>query len=117
MNVNGTTSTAVATRSRRLSATAFARPCAPTIAQGFSFAAASTERVKNVDKLVSRTEAANILGVKPQTLATWHITGRYKLPLVKVGRSVRYRVTDLERWVQSRTIGASIDDCGGADAA
>ena len=42
-------------------------------------------------KLLSRREAAELLGVKPQTLAAWHITGRYGLPLVKVGRSVRYR--------------------------
>ena len=57
-------------------------------------------------KLLSRKEAAEHLGVKTQTLAAWHVTGRYGLPVVKVGRSVRYRLADLERWLTSRTIGA-----------
>ena len=58
-------------------------------------------------KLLSRKEAAEYLGVKPQTLAAWHITGKYGLPVVKVGRSVRYRIADLERWLESRTVGAT----------
>jgi len=60
-------------------------------------------------KLLTRNEAAELLGVKPQTLATWHITGRYNLPLVKVGRSVRYRLADLERWLESRTVGGAAE--------
>jgi excisionase family DNA binding protein len=56
-------------------------------------------------KLLTRTEAAEYLGVKPQTLAVWQVTGRYNLPVVKVGRSVRYRVADLEAWLAARTIG------------
>ena len=58
-------------------------------------------------KLLTRNEAAEFLGVKPQTLATWHITGKYGLPVVKVGRSVRYRLADLERWISERTVGAA----------
>ena len=57
-------------------------------------------------RMLTRREAAAFLGVKPQTLAVWHITGKYQLPLVKVGRSVRYRAGDLEKWVASRTVGA-----------
>ena len=59
-------------------------------------------------KLLTCREAAEYLGVKPQTLAVWHIRGRYKLPLVKVGRSVRYRATDLEKWLTTRTIGTVV---------
>lgn len=59
----------------------------------------------NLRKLLSRKEAAEYLGLRPQTLATWHVTGRYHLPVVKVGRSVRYRLSDLERWLDARTIG------------
>jgi excisionase family DNA binding protein len=58
-------------------------------------------------KLLTRNEAAELLGVRPQTLAVWAITGKYGLPVVKVGRSVRYRMTDLERWLESRTVGAA----------
>ena len=65
-------------------------------------------------KLLSRREAAEYLGVKPQTLAAWHVTGRYGLPVVKVGRSAKYRLADLERWVESRTVGAAVET-GGPD--
>ena len=61
-------------------------------------------------KLLTRREAAEYLGVKPQTLAAWHVTGKYKLPLVKVGRSVRYRLADLEKWLAARTVGAVGED-------
>jgi excisionase family DNA binding protein len=57
-------------------------------------------------RLLTRREAAVYLGVKPQTLAAWAVSGRYNLPRLKVGRSVRYRVADLERWLTARTVGA-----------
>lgn len=54
-------------------------------------------------KLLTRQQAAEYLGVKPSTLAAWQCTRRYSLPLVKVGRSVRYRLADLERWLADQT--------------
>jgi excisionase family DNA binding protein len=53
--------------------------------------------------LVSREEAAAYLGVSPKTLATWASTKRYPLPVVKVGRSVKYRVSALDTFIESRT--------------
>ncbi|MCJ7544219.1 MAG: helix-turn-helix domain-containing protein [Phycisphaerae bacterium] len=64
-------------------------------------------------KLLSRREAAEYLGLKPQTLATWRVTGRYNLPVVKVGRSVRYRVADLEKWIAARTVGDAAEGAEG----
>lgn len=58
-----------------------------------------------MSKLLTRKEAAEVLGVCPETLAVWKCTGRYALPVVKVGRSVRYRLADLESWLASRTVG------------
>lgn len=55
------------------------------------------------DKLLTREEAAMYLGLKPQTLAIWHSQGRNGLRLIKVGRAVRYRLSDLERWLEERT--------------
>ena len=63
-------------------------------------------------KLLTRKEAAEYLGVRPETLAVWHCTGRYKLPLVKVGRSCRYRLADLEAWISARTVGAVTEEQG-----
>jgi len=60
-------------------------------------------------KLLTRREAAEYLGLKPQTLAAWHTNRRYSLPMVKVGRSVRYRVSDLDRWLANRTQGTQAD--------
>ncbi|MCE9544288.1 MAG: helix-turn-helix domain-containing protein [Planctomycetia bacterium] len=53
--------------------------------------------------LLTRAQAADFLGVTAGTLAVWHSAGRYDLPVVHVGRSVRYRLADLERWLQDRT--------------
>ena len=58
-------------------------------------------------RLLTRAEAAEFLGVKPQTLAIWATTGRYGLPLIKVGRLAKYRLSDLECFLDQRTIGHS----------
>ena len=58
-------------------------------------------------ELLTREEAAEYLGVKPQTLGAWKTSGRYNLPMIKVGRLCKYRREDLDRWLASRTIGTS----------
>jgi predicted site-specific integrase-resolvase len=56
--------------------------------------------------LLSREEAAGYLGVNPRTLANWSCTGRYALPVVKIGRLAKYRRRDLDRFIVARTVGA-----------
>ena len=56
--------------------------------------------------LLTRPQAAEYLGVKVQTLAAWACLGRYDLPMVRVGRLVRYRLRDLQRFVERQTVGA-----------
>jgi predicted DNA-binding transcriptional regulator AlpA len=58
------------------------------------------------DKLLTEAEAAEILGVKPGTLAIWRTNKRYNLPYCKVGSRVRYRACDIEEFVQRRLVGA-----------
>lgn len=53
---------------------------------------------------MSPDEAAAYLGVEPSTLAIWRCTKRYPLPYIKVGRLVRYRKTDLDAFLRSRTV-------------
>jgi len=60
--------------------------------------------------LCTREQAAEYLGVKPQTLAVWLSTRRYRLPVVKVGSLVRYRLSDLERFLESRTVGGAVEE-------
>ena len=54
--------------------------------------------------MIDRRQAAEFLGVAVGTLANWECTGRYRLPHFKIGKHVRYRISDLERWVASRMI-------------
>ena len=61
-------------------------------------------------ELLNRNEAAQYLRCRPQTLAVWHLTHRYGLPLVKVGTKVFYRKSDLDKWLESRTIGGVEQD-------
>lgn len=56
------------------------------------------------DALISRETAANYLGVKPATLACWASTKRYPIPMIKVGRSVKYRKSDLDAFINHNTI-------------
>lgn len=67
----------------------------------------TTATPRRQSDLMSREEAAQYLGVSPKTLATWHCTGRYPLPVVKMGRSVKYRVADLEKFIESRVVCAA----------
>lgn len=60
--------------------------------------------------LLTRDQAAEYLGLAPQTLAVWATTGRHSLPYCKVGRAVRYRLSDLEKWLRARTVTATGSD-------
>lgn len=61
-------------------------------------------------EIYTRAEAATYLGVKVSTLAVWSCTGRYDLPMIKVGRLARYRKADLDRWLETRSCGAETAD-------
>ncbi|PJI48847.1 MAG: DNA-binding protein [Pseudomonas sp.] len=52
---------------------------------------------------VDDKQAAYVLDVKPTTLAVWRSTGRYNLPFLKVGRLVKYRLSDLAEFLARRT--------------
>lgn len=54
--------------------------------------------------LLTREQAAEYLGVQVQTLAVWATTGRYALPFIRVGRLVKYRRSDLDAFLESRTV-------------
>lgn len=50
--------------------------------------------------LVSEREAASMLSICPRSL--WAIRTAGEIPHVRVGRSVRYAVADLEQWIQQQ---------------
>lgn len=51
--------------------------------------------------LLTREQAAEYLGIATSTLANWACTKKFNLPYFRVGRSVRYRKSDLDAFVQS----------------
>lgn len=59
-------------------------------------------------EMLNREGAAAYIGVRPQTLAVWALTGRYSLPMHKIGRCVRYKRSDLDKWLESRRVGGEV---------
>lgn len=64
----------------------------------------TTRPVRFDEDRLTREQAADYLGLgNPHTLAVWHSTGRYNIPVIKIGRKVFYRRSDLDAFVASRT--------------
>jgi hypothetical protein len=58
----------------------------------------------NSDPLLTETQAAAFIEIRPGTLSVWRSTKRYPLAFVKVGRAVRYRQSDLRAFLESRRV-------------
>ena len=54
--------------------------------------------------LVSSPEVAAYIGVQPGTLEVWRCTKNQRIPFLKVGRLVKYRLRDLDAWLASRAV-------------
>jgi len=52
------------------------------------------------EMLLNRKEAAKYLRISPNTLAVWDCTKRYDLKPLKVGRAVRYRRSELDKFIE-----------------
>lgn len=65
----------------------------------------NTEHKSNApdpEALLDAREAAKYLGVRKGTLACWRCVKRYPLPYVKVGKSIRYKRSDLDAFIEFR---------------
>jgi excisionase family DNA binding protein len=56
-----------------------------------------------VNDLLTAKETSKMLGVKIQTLACWRMKKEF-LPFCRIGRLIRYRKEDIERWIEKRVI-------------
>jgi excisionase family DNA binding protein len=54
--------------------------------------------------LLTAPEAAEALSVCPRTL--WELTHSGEIPVVRIGRLVRYDVRALQRWIDEKAAGA-----------
>lgn len=53
--------------------------------------------------LLNNSGAANHIGIAANTLNYWRTTGAQKIPFIKVGGRVMYRLQDLDQWLLERT--------------
>ncbi len=60
------------------------------------------------DKLLSATQTANILGLKVTTLAQKRWRGDKSLPWVKLGKSIRYKLSDINNYIQRCSINEKV---------
>ncbi|MDP2805348.1 MAG: helix-turn-helix domain-containing protein [Gallionellaceae bacterium] len=58
--------------------------------------------------LYDRSQAAAYLGIKPQTLASWACNHRNAIPFIKIGRSVKYCLADLDAFIQQNRVGGAV---------
>jgi excisionase family DNA binding protein len=63
----------------------------------------SNNIAKPEDRLFTPAETAKYLGVSIATLAKWRCLGTQQLPFVRAGRLIRYRLTDVHKYLDSRT--------------
>jgi excisionase family DNA binding protein len=68
-----------------------------------------TSEPTHVPVLISTTEAASLLGCRPQTLAADRVRRGWKVPFLRVGRLVRYDRAAVLRWLAERNPAASME--------
>jgi hypothetical protein len=57
--------------------------------------------------MMTRKEAAVYLGLAYQTLSQWAVSHRYNLPVVKIGRTAKYLVADLDAFIARNVQGGA----------
>jgi len=60
-----------------------------------------SDQITKQKQLLDSKEAAEFLGISKNTLYEW--TSQKKIPYVKVGALLKFKRTDLERWLEKRT--------------
>ncbi|MCG7936654.1 MAG: helix-turn-helix domain-containing protein [Candidatus Thiodiazotropha taylori] len=68
----------------------------------------TTNNLDSSDRLLTESEAADIIGFSRNTLRAWRVTGRHHTSppprFVKCGRSVRYRYSELLDWIRQQSV-------------
>ena len=61
-----------------------------------------TQASTHVNRLLTETEACEYLRVRPRQLYNWRMSGL--VPFIRIGRAVRFRVTDLDAAIDRMTV-------------
>ena len=56
------------------------------------------------EKLLTAGQVAEILGIKEATLAQKRWRGEHSLPYIKLGRVIRYKLSDVQLYIEQRTV-------------
>lgn len=56
------------------------------------------------EKMLNRREAAEFLGYKENTLAIWACTNRQIIPMYKVGKRIKYKLADLQKFQEANPV-------------
>lgn len=62
---------------------------------------------QRIDRLMDQKEAAQLLGMSE----AWFEMNRFKrtgLPYVKIGRAIRYRESDIQKYISDHIVGTGI---------
>jgi excisionase family DNA binding protein len=59
-------------------------------------------------KLLTAAQTATYLSISERKL--WNLTNENAIPCIRIGRSVRYSVSDLDLWIESQRIIAKQSD-------
>lgn len=54
--------------------------------------------------LIDSVQTASILGLKPETLAQMRWRNDKRLPWVKLGKAVRYKMSDIQAFIDANTV-------------
>ena len=57
------------------------------------------------DVLTDTDGAAKLLHIPAATLIKWRSTGENNVPYVRIGRQIKYRTTDLKKYIEKHTVG------------
>jgi len=63
--------------------------------------------VEQVDRLLTQQQVVEWTGMSP----AWFEMNRFKakgIPFVRLGRAVRYRTSDVQRWINDHMVGTGI---------
>jgi excisionase family DNA binding protein len=71
----------------------------------------------NGDRLLSRKEAAEFLGVTKTALEAWAHYGKPKLNYTRCGRLAKYKLSDLQEFIEKRTANSSREHAARESAA
>jgi excisionase family DNA binding protein len=61
------------------------------------------------EPLLTPQDVADLLKISLHTLASWRRQAQqHDLPWIEVGGSIRYRSTDVQGWLDKRTLGGTL---------